>query len=583
MDEEIEPGQHSNLVGAHLERLLASPSFQKAPQVSAFLRFVVVEAIEGRAEKLNAYSVGTLALGRPAEFDPLVDPLVRVTARRVRQALAQHYQDEPPDLADPLRIELPVGGYAPRVTRAGAARRTRSPQQAGGDISVEPTLRRLLGPHGSIAAAIVAALMIGAAIALPPRQADRWVIFDTGAIPAPATGGPALLAPPALQGEEERRVERYFPRLKLAAAQTGASIDPRQRELLEASARLIVGRFDDMTLLSRGSTAAADYLLSIELIEIQDSTWLFASLERSDPGVVVWSGAYDKIEADKDLSELIGAALAPILSPYGVLYADVAERADDAVQFDCIATAYRYFDQESWALRLEAQRCLEALVDSGVRHPTVFALKAYLHIDAYRSSVSSEFDGPAPLERALAAAQEAVKFAPGSARAHQAMFDVLKVAGRHEAARRASEKAQAANPYDLDVLTDVAGYLITRGMLDEATPLLERARRLALREPAWLKAYEAIHAWRSDDRVAAERFTAALEPEQSTLGAVMLTILAHERGDREALKRFARVLLVKEPKFADEPVNRFLRRGFSDQMARALGEGLREALKAAKT
>jgi TolB-like protein len=100
---------------AALARLLDSEAVRGSRRTAAFLAFTVGEALAGRGHELRERRVAAGAFGRGAGFDPRIDPVVRVQARRVRAALARHYAG--PGAFDPLRIELPVGGYAPVFRR----------------------------------------------------------------------------------------------------------------------------------------------------------------------------------------------------------------------------------------------------------------------------------------------------------------------------------------------------------------------------------------------------------------------------------------------------------------------------------
>lgn len=98
-------------VSAQLDRILASAEFARARRLSDFLRYVVEAALEDGAVAPKGYTVGIEALGRPVHFDVDGDPIVRVTATRVRSALAGYYAGEGRD--DPVVIELPRGNYVP--------------------------------------------------------------------------------------------------------------------------------------------------------------------------------------------------------------------------------------------------------------------------------------------------------------------------------------------------------------------------------------------------------------------------------------------------------------------------------------
>jgi len=111
-EEGILAGEQGNAdIRAALERITASPDFDKSPQLVSFLRFVVGATLAGRSRQIKAYTIATDALGRDARFDPQADPIVRVEAGRLRRALARYYANGGRE--DPIAIELPRGGYVP--------------------------------------------------------------------------------------------------------------------------------------------------------------------------------------------------------------------------------------------------------------------------------------------------------------------------------------------------------------------------------------------------------------------------------------------------------------------------------------
>ena len=127
-----------------LGRIVASAIFRDSLRLTSFLRFVVDAALAGKSSQIKAYTVAIEALGRPASFDPQVDPIVRVEAGRLRHALAHYYAGAGID--DLMVIELLPGSYVPLFRR-----RTLSP-------STGPRMRGEPGelPNGGIADAIQA-------------------------------------------------------------------------------------------------------------------------------------------------------------------------------------------------------------------------------------------------------------------------------------------------------------------------------------------------------------------------------------------------------------------------------------------
>lgn len=93
-------------------RVLDDARFSNSPQMSAFLRYVVVEAVAGKADRIKAYSVAVDALGKSESFDSQKDPSVRVLAMRLRESLADYYQNT----VEPVVITIPRGAYKPTFT-----------------------------------------------------------------------------------------------------------------------------------------------------------------------------------------------------------------------------------------------------------------------------------------------------------------------------------------------------------------------------------------------------------------------------------------------------------------------------------
>jgi len=102
-----------------LNRIIASATFRGSLRLTSFLRFVVEAALTGRGSRIKAYTVAVEALGRPDDFDPQNDPIVRVEAVRLRHALAHYYAGAGID--DPIVIEMPRGCYVPNFHRSTRA------------------------------------------------------------------------------------------------------------------------------------------------------------------------------------------------------------------------------------------------------------------------------------------------------------------------------------------------------------------------------------------------------------------------------------------------------------------------------
>ena len=100
-------------IGKQLERILSSEIFKQSQRRRRFLAYIVGEALAGRAERLKGYTIALDVFDRPSSFDPLVNPIVRMEAGRLRDKLRDYY--ELIGRFDPIVVELPRGAYEPKI------------------------------------------------------------------------------------------------------------------------------------------------------------------------------------------------------------------------------------------------------------------------------------------------------------------------------------------------------------------------------------------------------------------------------------------------------------------------------------
>jgi len=93
------------------QRILHSATFRNAHTLQRLLEFLVAQAHGPDAETLKEYTIGVGVLGKPQDFDPKTDPIVRVQTHRLRQKLQEYYESE--GRHDPIVIAIPKGHYLP--------------------------------------------------------------------------------------------------------------------------------------------------------------------------------------------------------------------------------------------------------------------------------------------------------------------------------------------------------------------------------------------------------------------------------------------------------------------------------------
>ena len=171
-------------VREQMERILSGPSFRNSKRHSSFLRYIVEEALNGRAAQLKERTVGVQVFGRAPEYDSNLDPVVRVSAGELRKRIAQYYHE--PGRDGELRIDLPPGSYVPEF---------RSPPPAPALVPAPlalpgpPVARRLerLKPAYLVAAVAALALVVLTIWLMGRQPADAFTRFWTPVWNSPGT------------------------------------------------------------------------------------------------------------------------------------------------------------------------------------------------------------------------------------------------------------------------------------------------------------------------------------------------------------------------------------------------------------
>jgi tetratricopeptide (TPR) repeat protein len=93
------------MILAQLERIVSSTLFVKKRQLCGFLTYIVAETLAGNSERLKGYTIALDVFGRNPDFNPQLNPVVRVRANQLRKALQRYYLTGGSN--DPIRIDVP--------------------------------------------------------------------------------------------------------------------------------------------------------------------------------------------------------------------------------------------------------------------------------------------------------------------------------------------------------------------------------------------------------------------------------------------------------------------------------------------
>jgi TolB-like protein/Tfp pilus assembly protein PilF len=582
----------SDLIQTALEHLIASSAFDASPRNRAFLRFVVEETLARRSDRIKAYTIGTSVFGRDEAFDPQSDPIVRIEASRLRRSLERYYLIAGRD--DPIRIDIPKGGYVASFQRLPSAREadgsrqdTAAPELAQAD---PPTLAghrgkrrsrersRTFWPSRRVLARGVAPGM--AVLALVIGFVLRHEMTEPEAIVPKAAGGPSIIVLPFanLSGspakayfaggltEEVFASLAQFKELFVFGHETGdryganTSYQELHREL-------------GVRYVLRGSVREADGRIRVT-----------ARLTEAPTGLQLWAATYEGgganlFRAQADIAQRVAVEVA---QPYGIVAnADMTRTRGKAPEslsaYECVLRVLDFYRHMTVARVVEARACLERATGSDPEYADAWALLGMSYLDHVRLRVASRSHDQDLLDRALRAAQRAVEIAPDGALAQRSLMLVHSFRREVEEAVAAGDRAVALNPNNAEVLAEFGMRLALIGQWDRGVSLIDEAIARNPAHPGWYHTAPAINFYRQG------RYAEALERAKQIAAPgwvhhhTILAMIYGQLGQEEEARAAAREVLALDPNFEANAWYELQLRNFPEEVAEHMADGWRKA------
>ncbi len=459
-------------VRSELERLLASPSLRDSDTLKRFLRYIVENTLAGEGDRLKEYRLGLEVFGRDTSFDPKLDPVVRMAARRLRAKLQEHYENGGRGAA--VRIEVPKGAYSTSFVRvaeaeiASAIPSDRPGQQPIPESSAVPRRRMR-----NIAVAFALLLAIGSA-ALYLRH-SRFLPFRDQP--------PSLAVLPFLNltgnPDKEYLSDGFTDEITGSVAHTAGL-----RVVARTSAFKFKGKSEDVREIGKQLNVSS--VLEGSIQTQGERLRITAQLIRTSDGYHVWSETYerefkDTFAVEDEISRALAAALSTSFSP--VAESNTKPHTPDPIahelclrgryfgqrlSFDDLKSATSYFNQalDRDPLYPEAYSGLAAAYATEGANVIVPAADVYpkaraaaqraIELDPNQSdahailaNITFFYDWDLPdAEREL---KRAIELDPNSARAHQWYGILLYYSRRFDEAREQFRRAKEVNPLAIQI------------------------------------------------------------------------------------------------------------------------------------
>lgn len=145
-----------------LEKILQSRALHGSENLKAFLRYVVVNAVDHCEIFLKEYTIATEVFGRDRDYDSRNDSVVRVQAGRLRSKLLEYYATEGNN--DKVVIDLPKGHYTPAF--AYSLKRNGSISGAGAESVISSSAKSAYGTRRWGGALFVALTLLCAVLSV---------------------------------------------------------------------------------------------------------------------------------------------------------------------------------------------------------------------------------------------------------------------------------------------------------------------------------------------------------------------------------------------------------------------------------
>ncbi|TAY17517.1 adenylate cyclase [Rhizobium leguminosarum] len=567
------PAPHADDIREQLERVVSSSEFPGVGRAAAFLRYVVSETLEGRGNRIKAYSIAIEVFGRDAGFTQ-DDPVVRIEAGRLRRSLERYYLVA--GQHDPVRIDIPKGGYVPTFAWS-CSDSTDITDEEPGEISLSEIrsgrwwrARRVLLPGAAALAAVAISLYwIGTRPPAPSLERATSLSPDRPAlVVAPFTNlgeGPEAQLYTAGLTEELMTILPRFKEIKVFGRETSKSLPA------DVGAPEIRAEFGARYLLAGGVRTSGKRLrVTARLLDTSD-------------GEILWSENYDNDLASGDLfaiqTDVARKVATAIAQPYGVMAQidSAGPPPDDLGAYECTLRFYAYRSELSAEAHARVRDCLEAAVARFPSYATAWAMLSIVYLDEDRYKFNPTPGKDSAIQRALDAARRATQIDPSNTRGLQALMTALFFDRQLAESLRVGEQALATNPNDTELMGEFGTRLAIAGQWQRGAALLDQAIALNPGSGGFYHGTRALAAYMLRDN-----HTAVLEIRQANMQKfplfhVVAAMIYAEAGMMDDARREGQVFVSMRPDFLPNVVTELAMRNMQPEDCNRLIGGLRKA------
>jgi hypothetical protein len=275
---EVDPALRADARWQLIERITASPPFQKSVRLRDLLCFLAERTLHGQTQDLSEHRIGSAVFGKTQDYSVLEDSSVRVHVRQLRLKLHEYFDGEGRD--ETCIIEIPKGAYTTLFR------------------PVEPRAAATLLPWALAALFLVTTLASWfRPPAVPPPPPPPWpltALFDPGNRPVQVVVADINYGMLRLVDEQPVTLEQYLsPAYRSGGAFSNAHPTGREARMMKYLSGSLLTSYADLVVvdtLMRLSGNSRDWLVirsarELRPRDLETGNFVFVGSPSSNPWV----------------------------------------------------------------------------------------------------------------------------------------------------------------------------------------------------------------------------------------------------------------------------------------------------------
>ena len=484
-----------------MDRIIHSGPFHQSQRRQRFLEYLVNETLAGRGARLKGYNIALEVFERPETFDPIVHPLVRIEAARLREKLREYYDAD--GKGDPIRIDLPKGSYTPHIEFRPSGTSDTLPDGPNGPHAVTQDQSPNL-------AKTPAAIVDDQASPAPARSERRvrWQIIVPALVLIPMLGVASAwltrdhwMPAPEAAREEPLVAEPSVPAVAVLPF-TNLSGDPKQDYFSDGLTEDILtqlSRARDLRVLARNTTFQykgkavdigevgrelnARYVLEGSVQRRSDRLRVTAQLIDAKTGTHIWADRYDREMADVFLvqDEIVNQIVGKIAGSYGAIERNEANSAarkspNELQAYDLVLRAREAMQWDWTSETFSKARAL--LNEATTLDPSNSQARRELAYLAILGWIFRLDETPVVPAQIVEQAAKAIELDPADARARMVAASAYFFTKQLDRFAREADQALVLAPYDAEIIATLACMISSAGDHERGVALAEKANAL---------------------------------------------------------------------------------------------------------